>query len=344
MIKIEVLLLNERKRPFVNEKLGTLRMSDVITTYFFLSEDYSFKENDIVDIKYIGTCQIISVSKYMPYDEYCTKVIIESCNGEKIDYKLFNQNKKEMNGELVKKNKMFSSIIENYKSQFIPTKEEGVRMAMDGTMCVLVGDKYVGHTNGKLVSYPTEMTLKVPCYSINKPQSSVNVGDVVKVKATFGKVLAKNEDGSLKVLSFSGYIQNKQEVTDFMFGEAMVRVIMNVFNFENSTNGFNPLLFALAEGDSLDAKGLLALSMTAQGKNLFSQCGNGFNPMMLMLLDKGGDNDFFSTLMFMNMMKGFGLGNMFAPNEDDKKEDDAVKKILANKELMDKLKEAIAAE
>ena len=209
--------------------------------------------------------------------------------------------------EMKKGNSMFAGIADKYKSQWIPEKEEGVKMSMDGTMCIAVGDEYVGmKPDGSLTSYPREFLIDVPVYSINKPSNQVQVGDVIKNGKGYGKVIGKNDNGSLKILSYTGYTHDKQEVQDFLLGQAMTRVLVNIFNFD--AGGFNPLIFALSdESSEFDVKDLMLLQMMSGGKNLFGGNSGGMNPLMLMALtgDKGEDgktNDLFSLMLMSQMM------------------------------------------
>jgi hypothetical protein len=216
-------------------------------------------------------------------------------------------------------------------------------MSLNGLICVPVDNEYVGMDDqGKLMSFPLEMTIDIPVYSINKPNSKVNVGDIIKSARSYSKVLGKNEDGSLKILSFSGYTHNKKEVTDFLMGQATTRVLINMFNFDEQA-GFNPIFFAMASGETLDVSSLMMLSMTPQGKNLFSNAGGGFNPAMLWMLDqnKGGGNNMMEGMMMMSMMGGQNpFGNMFGQPATSKV-DEAINTILGNPEAISKLKEAL---
>ena len=197
----------------------------------------------------------------------------------------------------MEKKSVFSSFIEKYKSQFIPEKEESLKLSMDGNICVPIGSEYVGiNADNELISYPTEMCMDVPVYIISKLFNQVQVGDIVKLNNSFLKVLRKNDNGTLQCLSFSGYSSNRREIKDFMLGQALVRVVVNMFS-GMTTNGFNPMMLALANNENMDMKDLMMMQMM-QGN------GAGFNPMMLMMMDKGGDNSMFETMMMMQMMGG----------------------------------------
>lgn len=260
-------------------------------------------------------------------------LVVDTINGQ------INQNK------MKETNSMFGGMVGKYKSQFIPQKENGVKMSIQGTIVVPVNGEYVGMDNeGNLIGYDSSMCFDVPVYSVNTPTEKVQVGDIVKNGNSFGKVLAKNADGSLKVLSFSGYTHNKKEIKDFLLGQSMTRVLVNMFNFSSNNTGFNPIMFAMAEGDKFDVKSLVMLSMMPEGKNLF----NGINPAMLMMLDNNnGGSDMMSMMLFSQMMQNGN--NPFAPKQPVATTEPQVlgptkldiEELLNNSELVEKLKALI---
>ena len=207
----------------------------------------------------------------------------------------------------MKDNKMVSGLIERYKSQFFPEKEERVKIAMDGAICVPVNNEYVGvKSDGSLTSYPEEFLIDVPVFSISKPQAQVKVGDVVKIGTRYGRVNAKNGDGSLKILYFSGVTGNTHEIKDMLLGQSLVRVLVNMFSF-NESNGMNPMmLLALSDKEDLDIKSLFLMQAMSNGQGFGNNSVNGFNPIMLLALsDKDGNsNDMFTTMALMQMMNG----------------------------------------
>ena len=207
----------------------------------------------------------------------------------------------------MKDNKMVSGLIERYKSQFFPEKEERVKIAMDGAICVPVNNEYVGvKSDGSLTSYPEEFLIDVPVFSISKPQAQVKVGDIVKIGARYGRVNAKNGDGSLKILYFSGVTGNTHEIKDMLLGQSLVRVLVNMFSF-NESNGMNPMmLLAMSDKEDLDMKSLFLMQAMSNGQGFGSNSINGFNPMMLLALsdNDGKSNDMFTTMALMQMMNG----------------------------------------
>lgn len=60
------------------------------------------------------------------------------------------------------------------------------------------------------------------------------------------KVVKKNTNGSLSCLSYSGYMQNKKEIKDFMLGQSFIKVVINMFS-NIQVNGVNPMILAMAE-------------------------------------------------------------------------------------------------
>ena len=230
-------------------------------------------------------------------------LIVDSINGNSITEQIITTT--ENNKEMKKTNSMFAGIADKYKSQWIPEREDGVKMSMDGTMCIAIGDEYIGmKSDGTLTSYPREVLIDVPVYSINKPSTQVQIGDVIKNGNSYGRVMMKNNDGSLKILSYTGYTHNKQEVQDFLLGQAMTRVLVNVFNFD--AGGFNPLIFALSDENSdFDVKDLLMVQMMTGKNNLFG--GSNMNPLMLMALTgkgEGESNDMLNLMLMSQMMGG----------------------------------------
>ena len=204
-------------------------------------------------------------------------------------------------------NKMVSGLIDRYKSQFFPEKEEYVKIAMDGAICVPVNNEYIGvKSDGSLTSYPEEFLIDVPVFSISKPQAQVKVGDIVKIGTRYGRVNTKNEDGSLKILYFSGVTGNTHEIKDMLLGQSLVRVLVNMFSF-NESNGMNPMmLLAMSDKEDFDMKSLFLMQAMSNGQGFGSNSINGFNPMMLLALsDKDGkSNDIFTTMALMQMMNG----------------------------------------
>lgn len=339
---------------YTRRKLSALEIAEQ-KKYLFICE-HEVKIGDMIESPtYVTPCQVIDASwsnsrPMNPRGQFLKTLVIDKINGKSVTTNIINSSEK------MKNNSMFSGIMSKYTGQFIPVKEDKVRMSLNGLLCVPQDGEYVGIDNkGTLVQFPIEMTLPIPVYSIVKQNSAIVPGDIIKNGNSYSKVKAINSDGSLKILSFTGFTHNKQPVTDFIMGSATTRVLINMFNFDEKS-GFNPIFFAMANGDTLDVNSLMMLSMTPQGKNLFSNTGGGFNPMMLWMLDKnrqesGQGMDMMGMMMMSSMMGGQNpLGNIFGqqPTSDIKSEtptvDEALDTILKNPDALARLKDALKAE
>ena len=344
---------------YTRRKLSALEIAEQ-KKYLFICE-HEVKIGDMIDSPtYATPCQIIDVSwnnsKPMnPRGQFLKTLVVDKINGKSMNQTIDIIN----SSEKMKDNSMFSGIMSKYTGQFIPEKEDKVRMSLNGLLCVPQDGEYIGVQGDNLVSFPEEMTLPIPVYSIVKTNSAIVAGDIIKNGHNYSKVLNVNADGSLKILSFTGYTHNKKPVTDFIMGAATTRVLINMFNFDEKS-GFNPIFFAMANGDTLDVNSLMMLSMTPQGKDLFSNAGGGFNPMMLWMLDKnrqesGQGMDMMTMFMMSSMMGGRNpLGNMFQPIQQQPvqqqpvqqpvQQTDVLQDILNNPDAIAKLKELLKSE
>ena len=283
---------------FESEKLINIKISDVVTA-----------DNKITPIQVVGVG--FSKSNYIELTNVAINGIsIDPGNATRPIVNKVATTCADISAIKTKKmtnNKMVSGLIDRYKSQFFPEKEENVKVSMDGAICVSVNGEYVGvKSDGSLASYPEQFLIDVPIFSISKPQSQVKVGDIVKIGARYGRVNAKNGDGSLKILYFSGVTGNTHEIKDMLLGQSLVRVLVNMFSF-NESNGMNPMmLLALSDKEDLDIKSLFLMQAMSNGQGFGNNSVNGFNPIMLLALsDKDGNsNDMFTTMALMQMMNG----------------------------------------
>lgn len=310
---------------------GTVHKGDLLT-----SPDYSTKLQ-VLNVELASSKTVIKNGK---------EVILKNLIVSSID-RAENTSNLNVKKEMVKKNSMFAGIADKYKSQWIPEKEEGVKLSWDGALCVAVGEEYMGiKSDGTLTSYPSEVLIDVPVYSINKPSDQVQIGDVIKNGSNgYGKVIDRNENGSFKVMSYTGYQHDKQEAQDFFLGQAMTRVLINMFNFD--ANGFNPILFMLGNKESeFDIKDLVMIQMMSGNKNLFGNGNNGMNPLMLMALSDKGEgfgNDMFTLMAMSQMMNGQNLFQNVAPQNNVPNVDIIVETLKKNPELIKEIKDKLNA-
>lgn len=294
--------------------IAEIRMADM-KRYAFLCDYDMVQVGDIlVSPMYSTPVQVVEISNNTNRVQNgitLKNIIIDTINGvkpEEITTNKFNNNQ---NSNKMEKKSMFSSFIEKYKSQFIPEKDNTLKVSMDGNICVLIGDEYVGiDKDNNLISYPKEMCMDMPVYLLDKPYSQVQIGDIVKINYTYAKVLKKNANGSLSCLSFSGYTQNKKEIKDFMLGQSFIKVVVNMFS-NMQVNGFNPMILAMADGN-MDMKDFMMMQMMQNGN------AGQMNPMLMMaMMDKDGDNSMLEIMMMQQMMGG-QINFPFMPNQNNK--------------------------
>lgn len=196
------------------------------------------------------------------------------------------------------KNSMKSTnLTDKLKNQFMSTKAEGIRMTMNGELCVETPEGYVSiDKDNKLTSYPEEMTIDVPVYTLVKPKDQLKAGDIIAVKNSYAKVLDIKED-KIYCLSYTGTNKTVHSIKDVLFNQSTVRVVMS-FN----DGQINPMMFALL---SEDKDSLLPFLMMNNGGNV--------NPMMYMLLAKKDD----SSLKDILMMQALTGQNPFAQVNKD---------------------------
>lgn len=227
----------------------------------------------------------------------------------------------------MKTNKIFDTMIERFKAQFMPVVDESLQVTMDGEVAVPTkeGD-FVAIKGEELTSYPAEMTLDMPVYVLAKKVEDVKAGDIIKSGSSYSKVtkVNKNNQGKLvsfSTLSYSGHGKTVKPITDFLMGQSTVKVVINLMSGFGDINGINPMmLMALKDGDSNDSLMMLLLMQQMNGgaQTGTNPFGN-INPMMFMLMGGEGNNDPFKTILMMQMMQGnmnlFSAAPTVAPAE-----------------------------
>lgn len=276
--------------------------------YTYYCDDPAVEVGDIIESpNYNNNVKVVSIGTSIRTDLRTMTIGKIYKETEEVETKEVKQETelKPTNSEVMKKNTMVQGMIDKMKSRFIPQKEEDVKLSMDGVLCVQINDEYVGiNKDGNLVSYPAEMCIDVPVYSIAKATKDVKEGDIIKRKNSYAKVLNINKDGSLRCLTYSGYVSNKKEIQDFVLNESVERVLINMFNFDSNL-GFNPMIFALMDDNKgLDLKGLMMMQMMQNQNGGNSNMFGGMNPMMLMMLSKEGESTSMTDMLLMSMCMG----------------------------------------
>ena len=278
------------------------------TRYVYICNDYNLKVGDIIKCpSHNKPAMVVDIIKESTVDTIKNKPIrtinIESINNNKV---YPNKNKTSM-----KKNG-FSGILNTMMSQYVPARDYNVRMTYDLSVALPDRDgNYICMSKeGTLKRWPAEMTFEIPIFTISKLQSQVVPGDIVKNGNSYSFVKGRKANGSLQLISASGYSHNKQDITDAILGVSTVTCVVNMFN--NQT-GFNPMMFMLLSKDDakFDTTSLMMFMSAAQNGGANVNMQSMMPLMMLQSIGEGDDTEMSKMLPMMMMMNG---GNMFGGN------------------------------
>lgn len=278
------------------------------TRYVYICNDYNLKVGDIIKCpSHNKPAMVVDIIKDSTVDTIKNKPIrtinIESINNNKV---YPNKNKTSM-----KKNG-FSGILNTMMSQYVPARDYNVRMTYDLSVALPDRDgNYICMSKeGTLKRWPAEMTFEIPIFTISKLQSQVVAGDIVKNGNSYSFVKGRKANGSLQLISASGYSHNKQDITDAILGASTVTCVVNMFN--NQT-GFNPMMFMLLSKDDakFDTTSLMMFMTAAQNGGANVNMQSMMPLMMLQSIGEGDDTEMSKMLPMLMMMNG---GNMFGGN------------------------------
>lgn len=278
------------------------------TRYVYICNDYNLKVGDIIKCpSHNKPAMVVDIIKDSTVDTIKNKPIrtinIESINNNKV---YPNKNKTSM-----KKNG-FSGILNTMMSQYVPARDYNVRMTYDLSVALPDRDgNYICMSKeGTLKRWPAEMTFEIPIFTISKLQSQVVPGDIVKNGNSYSFVKGRKANGSLQLISASGYSHNKQDITDAILGASTVTCVVNMFN--NQT-GFNPMMFMLLSKDDakFDTTSLMMFMSAAQNGGANVNMQSMMPLMMLQSIGEGNDTEMSKMLPMMMMLNG---GNMFGGN------------------------------
>ena len=278
------------------------------TRYVYICNDYNLKVGDIIKCPtHNKPAMVVDIIKNSTIDTIKNKPIrtinIESINNNKV---FPNKNKISM-----KKNE-FSGILNTMMSQYVPARDYNVRMTYDLSVALpdRDGNFICMSKDGSLKRWPAEMTFEIPIFTISKLQSQVVPGDIVKNGNSYSFVKGRKANGSLSLISASGYSHNKQDITDAILGASTVTCVVNMFN--NQT-GFNPLMFMLLSKDDakFDTTSLMMFMTAAQNGNANVNMQSMMPLMLLQSIGEGDDSEMSKMLPMIMMMNS---GNMFGGN------------------------------
>lgn len=240
-----------------------------------------------------------------------------------------------------------NTTMSKFKQMFTPELATDLRITLDGNIAVPSKDgDYVVIQNKDLVSYPAEMVLDIQgIFIISKQATAIQKGDIIKCTNGYAKVTKIFSDGinitSIKVLSFNGTGKTVIPVKDFILGQSMVQVVVNMFSsLQGQDNApINPMMLAMMSqkdgGDSSSMEALMMMSMM-QGNKGGPNNMQAMLPMML-ISKKGGDSsDMMETMLMASMFQNQGsnpFGNLFGQSSEPKALPTPKKKKAAKEEV-----------
>lgn len=202
-----------------------------------------------------------------------------------------------------------------YTKEYLTSKQIiGANLKKYAFLCDYSKVKTDDLIDSPMYSTPMQVVSISPCESLaDTVVNGIPLKRIIISTINNIKVVKKNTNGSLSCLSYSGYMQNKKEIKDFMLGQSFIKVVINMFS-NIQVNGVNPMILAMAE-DGIDMKDLMILQMM-QGSN-----DGQMNPMFMMaMMDKGGNNSMIETMLMMQMMGNNQMSFPFMPNQSQKEE------------------------
>jgi hypothetical protein len=216
------------------------------------------------------------------------------------------------------------------KEMLMPSPAEGVKISANGEIAVKTTSGYVSiNQDNELISYPDELVLDLPVYTISKPKEQLREGDIIATSKSYAKVV-KIEGNKISAIGYTGTGKVVHTIKDFLFNQTMVRVVVSLAGTlaDGQMNPMMLMMMADKGGDSL----LPLMMMSQQGGNM------GMNPMMMaLMMDKdGGSSSTVKDMLMLSMMGGgnfnlFGAAPQVAPAPAKKKAQPAKSKKAASK-------------
>lgn len=189
-----------------------------------------------------------------------------------------------------------SSLMDRIKARLMPQEINDVRIAMDGKICVKSNEGFVTITDdNEFVTYPEEMLLDMPAYTMSKPCNTIVVGDIIRHNGQYIKVTCLKE-GRIKGLTYNGNETVVYDIKDALLNQSMAQVVLTLSGTVNGT--INPLMLALMNKKGKNSD-LLPFLMMGQNNGQMA-----LNPAMLMLLCKENDSDMLLPMLMMGQQNG----------------------------------------
>ena len=190
---------------------------------------------------------------------------------------------------------------------FMPTRAKDVRVTKDGDICVATNHGYIAiDAQNHLTAYPAALTLPLPIFIMSKPKEDLVVGDIIAFDHSYAKITSIKGE-KINAITYTGAGKLIRTINDFMFNQAMVRVV--VAPAGNIGGQMNPMMLMALANDGKKNNSLASLlpfmMMNQQGGTV------ACNHMLFALL---ASKEGLSTkdMLIMSMMGGNSpFGNTF---------------------------------
>lgn len=136
------------------------------------------------------------------------------------------------------------------------------------------------------------------------PYNVVAVGDILKYRDKFAQVVAIKENGSLIAIDFETGTEIVILKETNIFGIQFYMKVVSLLNMQdpNIPGGFNPMMLMLLNKEDKDDDMMKAILMS----QMFT--GQGMNPLMMMaMINNNNESDMINTILLLQMCSGQGF-------------------------------------
>lgn len=136
------------------------------------------------------------------------------------------------------------------------------------------------------------------------PYNVVAVGDILKYRDKFAQVVAIKENGSLIAIDFETGTEIVILKETNIFGIQFYMKVVSLLNMQdpNMPGGFNPMMLMLLNKEDKDDDMMKAILMS----QMFT--GQGMNPLMMMaMINNNNESDMMNTILLLQMCSGQGF-------------------------------------
>ena len=139
------------------------------------------------------------------------------------------------------------------------------------------------------------------------PYNVVAVGDILKYRDKFAQVVAIKEDGSLTAIDFETGTEIVILKETNIFGIQFYMKVVSLLNIQdpNMPGGFNPMMLMLLNKEDKENKDddMMKAILMSQ---MFT--GQGMNPLMMMaMINNNNESDMMNTILLLQMCSGQGF-------------------------------------